>query len=52
MRCNTCGKKFKENGVDCDWRQGRCPHTPPMINLDRFKTKYYNMKQIIKGWVK
>jgi hypothetical protein len=51
--CNTCGENLKENGVGCDWRQGRCPHRNPMFNsivLDNYKMRYYNLVQKVKGW--
>ena len=30
MKCETCGKEYSP---DCDWRQGRCPHHPAMLNI-------------------
>ena len=33
-KCNTCGDEIR---VDCDYRQGRCPHRPPLINLEKIK---------------
>ena len=30
MKCDTCGKEYS---ADCDYKQGRCPHHPPMINI-------------------
>jgi hypothetical protein len=33
-KCNTCGDEIR---ADCDYRQGRCPHRPPLINLDQIK---------------
>lgn len=30
MKCNTCKKDYTP---DCDFKQGRCPHHPPMINI-------------------
>lgn len=41
MKCNTCGKVYQS---DCDWRQGRCPHHPPMLNIqprDTSKGHFY-----------
>jgi hypothetical protein len=46
-RCRTCGHQIH---ADCNYNQGRCPHTPPMIDIDKFKI--YNIIQIIKGWFK
>ncbi len=31
--CQTCGKPYSPN---CDYRQGRCPHHPPLIDLEKF----------------
>jgi hypothetical protein len=33
-KCDTCGNEIR---ADCDYRQGRCPHVPPLINLKNFK---------------
>ena len=30
MKCEHCGDTVKPN---CDWRQGRCPHRPAMIDI-------------------
>ena len=30
MKCNTCNKEYSP---DCDYNQGRCPHHPPMLNI-------------------
>lgn len=41
MTCNTCGQPYRP---DCDYRQGRCPHHPPMINIqprDTSKGHFY-----------
>lgn len=41
MTCNTCGQPYSP---DCDYRQGRCPHHPPMINIqprDTSKGHFY-----------
>lgn len=43
VKCNTCGDTVK---VDCDYRQGRCPHRPPLIDdkiIDMIKQKLYNL---------
>lgn len=29
-RCSICRRVPK---AECDWRQGRCPHLPPMLKL-------------------
>jgi hypothetical protein len=28
--CKTCNKPYSPS---CDYRQGRCPHHPPLINI-------------------
>jgi hypothetical protein len=33
-KCDTCGDEIR---ADCDYRQGRCPHRPPLINLEKLK---------------
>ena len=30
MKCDICKKDYSP---DCDFQQGRCPHHPPMINI-------------------
>lgn len=30
MKCNICRQEYSP---DCDYNQGRCPHHPPMINI-------------------
>lgn len=47
MKCNHCGDEIKPN---CDWRQGRCPHRPPLIS--DYHKRYYNLLQFIKGLFK
>jgi len=37
VNCQTCGKIYRP---DCDYRQGRCPHHPPLIDI-----KEKSMKQ-------
>jgi len=29
-KCNTCHNQYSPS---CDYNQGRCPHHPPMINI-------------------
>ncbi len=41
MTCKTCGKEYTP---ECDYKQGRCPHHPPMINIqpkDTSKGQFY-----------
>ena len=47
MKCNACGEEVK---LGCNWRQGRCPHSMPLINPHSFR--FYNLVQTIKGWFK
>jgi hypothetical protein len=44
MNCQTCGKEYS---VNCDYRQGRCPHHTPMIDL--YKARFLNLINSIKG---
>jgi len=47
MKCNTCGEHIRAN---CDYKQGRCPHAPPLIDMGKFRI--YNVIQKVKGWFK
>lgn len=41
MTCNTCGKEYTP---ECDYKQGRCPNHPPMIDIqpkDTSKGHFY-----------
>ena len=40
-KCKTCGGEYSP---DCDYNQGRCPHHPPMLNIqpkDTSKGHFY-----------
>lgn len=30
MKCQTCRQEYT---TDCDYKQGRCPHHKPMLNI-------------------
>lgn len=50
--CSFCGQEYDSN---CDWQGGKCPNRSTMFNeivLDTYKMRYYNLLQIIKGWIK
>lgn len=52
MTCDTCKKEYSPK---CDWRQGRCPHHPPLIGQvfrDNCKQKCYNLFKHIGNWFK
>jgi hypothetical protein len=41
MKCLTCNKDYSP---ECDYKQGRCPHHPPMLNIqpkDTSKGHFY-----------
>ena len=41
MKCNTCNKEYSP---ECGYKQGRCPHHPPMLNIqpkDTSKGHFY-----------
>lgn len=41
MKCETCNKEYSP---DCDYKQGRCPHHPPLLNIqpkDTSKGHFY-----------
>jgi hypothetical protein len=44
-KCNTC---HQEIHLNCDWNQGRCPHVPPLINLNKL-TMNIQPKDTSKG---
>ena len=33
-KCDTC---HQEIHLKCDWNQGRCPHVPPLIDMEKIK---------------
>ena len=35
MKCQVCKQEYSP---DCDYKQGRCPHHPPMINIQHKDT--------------
>jgi len=47
MKCLTCRKEYSPS---CDWRQGRCPHHPPLIDIHHLR--FYNLFLLIKNWFK
>jgi hypothetical protein len=41
MKCDVCNKEYSS---DCDYKQGRCPHHPPLLNIqpkDTSKGHFY-----------
>jgi hypothetical protein len=41
MTCKTCNKEYSP---ECDYNQGRCPHHPPLLNIqpkDTSKGHFY-----------
>jgi hypothetical protein len=52
MKCNHCGEEIKAN---CDWRQGRCPHVPSIVDQIKksaYYTRFYNLLKTIQGMFK
>jgi hypothetical protein len=50
-RCSICRKPIAEVTV-CNWNQGRCPHTPSMIDqimADPYRSRFYNLIKFFKG---
>jgi hypothetical protein len=46
-RCSIC---YRIPTPDCDWRQGRCPHVPSMLDRimsSTYKTRFYNLLKFI-----
>jgi len=49
MTCKTCGKEYNPT---CDFRQGRCPHHPSMLEqilANPYKSKFYNLIKFFTG---
>jgi hypothetical protein len=49
QKCAIC---FSEIKADCDYRQGRCPHRPALVNVtipESYKTRFYNLINFIKN---
>ena len=48
-KCSICRQVITNT---CDWHQGRCTHTPSMIDqiLDNpYKSRFYNLIKFFKG---
>jgi hypothetical protein len=48
-RCSICNK-IPEPG--CTWQQGRCPHTPSLLDqilADSYKSRFYNLIKFFTG---
>jgi len=43
-KCTACGKEYTQ---DCNWRQGRCPHHPPMFS--NYQMRFYNLLNFFKN---
>jgi len=47
-RCSLCGTIPQPN---CDWRQGRCPHLPSMLDqilADPYRSRFYNLLRFFR----
>ena len=44
--CQICGREYTPA---CDYRQGRCPHHPSLINVSLIKTQIQNLINFFKG---
>jgi hypothetical protein len=52
MKCKHCGEEVRTN---CDWRQGRCPHSPSLVDQfmqSVYYTRFYNLLKTIQGMFK
>jgi hypothetical protein len=50
--CTTCGQLYTPM---CDYRQGRCPHHPSMLDTilsDPHKLRFYNLIKFFKRKIK
>lgn len=48
MKCNTCNKDYS---VTCDYKQGRCPHHPSLVDQilnDTYKSRFYNLLRFLR----
>lgn len=45
-KCFTCDQEIT---IDCDWRQGRCPHRPPMVDIEPLLKMAIQPKDTSKG---
>jgi hypothetical protein len=47
MTCKTCGKEYTP---ECDYRQGRCPSHPPLLNIQPKDTSKWHFRiSIVKS---
>jgi hypothetical protein len=47
--CEICGQEYSPS---CDYRQGRCPHHPSMLDnilSSPYKLRFYNLIKFFKG---
>jgi hypothetical protein len=50
MKCDQCGNEYS---ASCDYKQGRCPHHPSMLDqilADPYKSRFYNLLNSIKNF--
>jgi hypothetical protein len=48
-KCKACGQFPK---INCNWKQGRCPHLPPLVGSifgAKYKTIFQNLLNFFKG---
>ena len=49
MKCDLCHKEYS---INCDYKQGRCPHHRAIITnilADHYKARFLNLFQTIKN---
>jgi hypothetical protein len=47
--CKICEQEYSP---ECDYRQGRCPHHPSMLDIilsSSYKSRFYNLIKFFKG---
>ena len=50
MKCKICRREYSPS---CDYNQGRCPHHPPMINIQpRDTSKGHFYVSLVKSFVR
>lgn len=44
--CKTCGREYTPM---CDFMQGRCPYHPAMFDTNKFKIRFTNLINFLRG---
>jgi hypothetical protein len=47
-KCSICRNEIT---MSCDYRQGRCPHVPSLVDtilVDKYKSRFYNLLKFFR----